>query len=231
MTAAPASVTPPAMPAPPRPSDPADRRVRTVLARLKAAYPDAECALRHDGPFQLLAATILSAQCTDARVNLATPALFAAYPDAPALAAADVADVERLVQSCGFFRTKAKNLVGMAAALVDRHGGTVPPRLADLVKLPGVGRKTANVVLGVSFGEPAGVVVDTHVGRIARRLAFTENVDAVKVEADLSALLPRSRWVSFPLRVIEHGRAVCKSQRPRCGQCSLASVCPRVGVD
>ena len=217
------------MPAP-TPLDPPERRARTVLARLKAEYPDATCALRHESPFQLLAATILSAQCTDARVNLATPALFAAYPDAPALAAAEVADVERLVQSCGFFRTKAKNLVGMAAALVDRHGGELPARLDALVELPGVGRKTANVVLGVAFGRPAGVVVDTHVGRIARRLAFTAESAAPKVEADLSALLPRSRWVSFPLRTIEHGRAVCKSQRPRCGACVLRSVCPRVGL-
>ena len=219
------------MPAPPTPADPPARRARTVLARLKAAYPDAECALKHETPFQLLAATILSAQCTDARVNLAAPALFAAYPDAPALAAADTAHVESLVQSCGFFRTKAKNLVGMAAALVDRHGGAVPAKLDALVKLPGVGRKTANVVLGVAFGAPAGVVVDTHVGRIARRLAFTDHADAVKVEADLSALLPRSRWVTFPLRTIEHGRAVCKSRRPRCGECVLRSVCPRVGVE
>ena len=219
------------MPRPPRPSDPAGRRARTVLARLKTAYPDAKCALRHETPFQLLAATILSAQCTDARVNLATPALFAAFPDAAALAAADLREVEGLVQSCGFFRTKAKNLVGMAAALVDRHGGEVPAKLEELVKLPGVGRKTANVVLGVAFGKPAGVVVDTHVGRIARRLAFTEHADAVKVEADLSALLPRSRWVTFPLRTIEHGRAVCESQRPRCGSCVLRGVCPRVGVE
>ena len=217
------------MPAP-TPADPPERRARTVLARLKAAYPDAECALNHDGSFQLLAATILSAQCTDARVNLATPALFAALPDAPALAAAEVSHVESLVQSCGFFHIKAKNLVGMAAALVDRHGGEVPAKLDALVKLPGVGRKTANVVLGVAFGKPAGVVVDTHVGRIARRLAFTAETDAVKVEADLSKLLPRSRWVSFPLRTIEHGRAVCKSRRPRCEECVLASVCPRVGV-
>ena len=218
------------MPAAPTPADPPAHRARTVLARLKAAYPDAECALKHESPFQLLAATILSAQCTDARVNLATPALFAAYPDAAALAGADLPHVESLVQSCGFFRTKAKNLVGMAAAVVDRHGGEVPAKLDALVKLPGVGRKTANVVLGVAFGKPAGVVVDTHVGRISRRLAFTDNADAVKVEADLSALLPRSRWVTFPLRTIEHGRAVCKSQRPRCGECALASVCPRVGV-
>ena len=218
------------MPARPTPSDPAARRVRTVLSRLKAAYPDAACALKHDSPFQLLAATILSAQCTDARVNLATPALFARFPDAPALAAADVREVEALVQSCGFFRSKAKNLVGMAAGLVERHGGEVPAKLEALVELPGVGRKTANVVLGVAFGKPAGVVVDTHVGRIARRLAFTDETDAAKVEAELSELLPRGRWVSFPLRTIEHGRAVCVSRKPRCGGCVLRSVCPRVGV-
>ena len=218
------------MPARPAPDAPADRRVRTVLRRLKAAYPVAECALDHASPFQLLAATILSAQCTDARVNLATPALFARFPDAPSLAAADPAEVERLVKSCGFYRTKAKNLIGMAAALVERHGGEVPRRLADLVELPGVGRKTANVVLGVCFGVASGVVVDTHVGRISRRLAFTAETDAVKAERDLTALLPKSRWVSYSHRLILHGRAVCRSRRPRCEECVLASVCPRVGV-
>jgi len=218
------------MAAPPRPDAPAERRVRTVLRRLKTAYPVAECALNHDTPFQLLAATILSAQCTDARVNLTTPALFDRFPDAPALATAEQAEVESLVQSCGFFRSKAKNLVGMAAALVDRHDGEVPRRLDDLVKLPGVGRKTANVVLGVCFGIAEGVVVDTHVGRISRRLAFTEETDAVKAERDLCDLLPKSRWVSFSHRLILHGRSVCDARKPLCDQCTLRSVCPRVGV-
>ncbi|QDT17062.1 endonuclease III [Alienimonas californiensis] len=204
--------------------------MRTVLSRLKAAYPVAECALHHESPFQLLAATILSAQCTDARVNQTTPALFARFPDAPALATADVKEVETLVQSCGFFRSKAKNLVGMATALVERHGGEVPRRLEDLVTLPGVGRKTANVVLGVCFGIAEGVVVDTHVGRISRRLAFTTESDAVKAERDLCELLPRSRWVSFSHRLILHGRSVCDARKPRCGECVLRSVCPRVGV-
>ena len=218
------------MAAPPRPDAPAERRVRTVLRRLKTAYPVAECALNHDTPFQLLAATILSAQCTDARVNLTTPALFDRFPDAPALATAEQAEVESLVQSCGFFRSKAKNLVGMAAALVDRHDGEVPRRLDDLVKLPGVGRKTANVVLGVCFDIAEGVVVDTHVGRISRRLAFTEETDAVKAERDLCELLPKSRWVGFSHRLILHGRSVCDARKPLCDQCTLRSVCPRVGV-
>ncbi len=224
------------MAAPTSPDAPATRRVRTVLGRLKRAYPVAECALHHDTPFQLLAATILSAQCTDARVNLTTPALFARCPDAPALAAAEIAEVERLVQSCGFFRMKAKNLVGMAAAVSDwqartgRPGGEVPRRLDRLVTLPGVGRKTANVVLGVCYGIAEGVVVDTHVGRISRRLGFTQATDAVKAERDLCALLPKSRWVSFSHRLILHGRSVCDARKPRCDACTLRSVCPRVGV-
>ena len=213
-----------------RPTDPAARRVRTVLSRLAREFPEAECALRHDSPFQLLAATILSAQCTDARVNLTTPALFAAYPDAAALADADPPDVERLVQSCGFFRSKAKNLVGMARGLVGRFGGEVPRALDDLVTLPGVGRKTANVVLGVCFGTAGGVVVDTHVGRISRRLAFTAETDPVKAERDLMDLLPRPRWVDFSHRVILHGRKTCTARRPKCGECVLESVCPKVGV-
>ncbi|NNJ28079.1 endonuclease III [Alienimonas chondri] len=212
------------------PDAPADRRVRTVLSRLKAAYPVAECALHHETPFQLLAATILSAQCTDARVNLTTPALFDCFPDAAALAEADVTEVESLVQSCGFFRSKAKNLVGMAEALVEGHDGEVPRRLDALVKLPGVGRKTANVVLGVCFGIAEGVVVDTHVGRISRRLAFTGETDAVKAERNLCELLPKSRWVSFSHRLILHGRAICDARKPQCDECVLRSVCPRVGV-
>ena len=201
-----------------------------MLSRLKRAYPVAECALDHASPFQLLAATILSAQCTDARVNLATPALFAAYPDAEALAAADAAEVERLVNSCGFYRSKAKHLVGMAAGLTERHGGVVPRNLDALAALPGVGRKTANVVLGVCFGIASGVVVDTHVGRISRRLAFTRQTDPVKAERDLCDLLPRSRWISFSHRLIHHGRAVCLARKPRCEGCVLRGACPRVGV-
>ena len=219
------------MPARVTPADPPARRVPTILRRLRAAHPAAECALQFDTPFQLLAATILSAQCTDARVNKTTPALFAAYPDAPALAAADPAEVERLVKSCGFYRTKAKNLVGTAAAVVGRHGGELPRSADALAALPGVGRKTANVVLGVAFGRPAGVVVDTHVGRLARRLGLTAETDAAKVERDLNALIPKSRWVTFPLRTILHGRAVCTARRARCGDCVLAGVCPKVGVE
>ncbi|MEM1063434.1 MAG: endonuclease III, partial [Planctomycetota bacterium] len=167
------------------------RRARTVCRRLKRTYPDAECALLHRNAFELLAATILSAQCTDERVNLTTPALFEAYPTPADLAAAEQVDVERLVQSCGFYRNKAKNLIGMARGLVEKHGGEVPRDLADLVALPGVGRKTANVVLGTAFGIASGVVVDTHVGRISRRLGLTDNTDAVAAERDLIAAVPK----------------------------------------
>jgi endonuclease-3 len=178
----------------------------------------------------LLIATILSAQCTDKRVNAVTKGLFERWPDAAALAAAARRDVERAIRSTGFFRAKAKSLVGCAAALVDRHGGQVPRGLEDLVKLPGVGRKTANVVLGSGFGVPAGVVVDTHVGRISRRLGLTRHADAVRAERDLIAAVPRSQWIAFSHRLIEHGRTVCTARRPRCERCFLADICPRRGV-
>lgn len=204
------------------------RRERAVqVAELLAeVFPDADCALDHDGPFQLLAATILSAQCTDERVNMVTPALFARYPDAASLARAEQEDVEELVRSTGFYRNKATNLRGMAQRLVERHDGEVPVDIDALVELPGVARKTANVVLGTAFGENHGVVVDTHVHRITHRLGLTREHDPKKVERDLMDLLPRSEWTVFSHRVILHGRAVCKARKPRCAACVLREGCP-----
>jgi endonuclease-3 len=197
-----------------------------ILRALRAAYPDAECALRHRDAYELLAATILSAQCTDARVNLVTPGLFRRWPRPGDLAAAPQAAVEEVVRSTGFFRNKARNLRGMAAALRDRHGGEVPRTMEELTALPGVARKTANVVLGTAFGIASGVVVDTHVGRIARRLGLTRERDPVKVERDLREALPREEWIAFSHRVIHHGRRVCTARSPRCGECPLAPLCP-----
>ena len=200
--------------------------VTEVLGALKAAYPDAHCELDHRNAFELLCATILSAQCTDARVNLVTPALFAKYPDAHALAAARQEDVEELVKSTGFFRNKAKSLIGMAQALVAEHGGEVPADMEALQRLPGVGRKTANVILGNVFGLSEGITVDTHVGRISRLLGLTRHDDPVKVEQDLMALVPREDWTLVSHLVIFHGRRTCVARRPRCGECVLAELCP-----
>jgi endonuclease-3 len=195
---------------------------------LAAEYPGSAaelCALDHDGPFQLLAATILSAQCTDARVNLTTPALFSRYPDAPALAAADLADVEEIIRSTGFFRAKARNLVGMATGVVTRFGGEVPTRIEDLVTLPGVGRKTANVVRSVAFALP-GLPVDTHVQRLSHRLDLTQETDPVKIEAALDPLIPARDRGAFSLRLILHGRSTCTARAPKCALCILADFCP-----
>lgn len=181
--------------------------------------------LDHANPFQLLVAVILSAQCTDVMVNKVTPALFARFPDAASMAAADPDEVEALIHRTGFFRAKTRSLIGMAQALVERFGGNVPGRMEDLVTLPGVGRKTANVMLGHWFGVP-GVVVDTHVLRLSRRLGLTEEDDPVKVERDLQALLKRADWSSTTMRLIYHGRAVCVARRPRCGECAFAGFCP-----
>ncbi len=197
-----------------------------VWEALAAAHPDAHCELAHRNAFELLCATILSAQCTDKRVNLTTPALFAAYPDAHALAAADVADVERLVQPTGFYRNKARNLIGMARGLVDRHGGEVPRTMDELVLLPGVGRKTANVILGNAYGINAGVTVDTHVHRLSRRLGLARGDDPVAIEQELIPLFPRDDWAMLSHRLIFHGRRVCDARTPRCGACTLADVCP-----
>lgn len=199
---------------------------RTILDRLLEAYPDAHCALDFSNAFELLGATILSAQCTDKRVNLVTPALFARYPDAAALADADQADVEDLVRTTGFFRNKAKSLIGMAAGLVNHHGGNVPADMQALVRLPGVGRKTANVILGNAFGRNDGIVVDTHVTRVSNRLGLVTGTDAVKIEQVLIPLFPQERWTIISHLFIEHGRQVCHARTPQCGECVLADICP-----
>ena len=206
------------------------QRALKIARQLAKTYADAECALNHSSPFQLLAATILSAQCTDERVNMVTPALFAKYPTTAALAAAKQADVEKIVQSTGFFRAKATNLRGMAQALVEQFGGELPRTLEEMVALPGVGRKTANVVLGTAFGLPTGVVVDTHVKRLTRLLGLTKNLDPVKIEHDLAALLPKSEWINFSHRLIHHGRRICNARKPNCPECPLLKLCPRVGL-
>jgi endonuclease-3 len=210
-----------------RPRSPKGRAEETVR-RLAGEYPGSAkelCALRHDDPFQLLIATILSAQTTDERVNLVTPALFDRYPLPEDLAAADPSEVERLIQSTGFFRNKTKSIIGMAQALTERFGGQVPDRMADLVTLPGVGRKTANVILSVGFDRP-GLPVDTHVQRLSHRLGFTTETDPVKMEMDLNRLVRARDRGAFSLRLILHGRRVCVARRPRCEDCVLNDFCP-----
>ena len=197
-----------------------------ILDRLLAQYPDAHCALDFSNAFELLAATILSAQCTDKRVNMVTPALFARYPNAATLAAADQSEVEEIIRSTGFFRNKANSLIGMATGLVAEHGGKVPDSMDALVQLRGVGRKTANVILGNAFGRNDGIVVDTHVTRLSNRLALTTGTDAVKIEQALIPLFPRAYWTMLSHLLIEHGRQVCIARTPRCGGCVLADICP-----
>jgi endonuclease-3 len=206
------------------------QRVGRILSSLRATYPEALCALHHNSPFQLLAATILSAQCTDERVNMVTPALFKKYPTPQALAVAEQEDVETLIQSTGFFRNKAKNLIGMARALVDNHGGDLPQTMDELVRLPGVGRKTANVLLGTAYGIPSGVVVDTHVDRITHLLGLTKANSAEQIERDLMDLVPEEEWINFSHRLIHHGRRICIARRPNCLECPLLPDCPRVGL-
>jgi endonuclease-3 len=225
----------PSQQAPPVARAPRTVAARAALAavvweRLAAEYPDAHCELDHRNAFELLCATILSAQCTDARVNLVTPALFARYPDAAALAVAEQGDVEALVRSTGFFRAKARALVGMAQVLVAEHGGEVPASLEALVPLPGVGRKTANVILGNAFGINAGIVVDTHVQRLARRLGLTREPDPVRIERALLPLFPQAGWALLSHLLIWHGRRVCLARTPACDRCLLADVCPSAGV-
>ncbi|MCL4165525.1 UNVERIFIED_CONTAM: hypothetical protein GTU68_049429 [Idotea baltica] len=207
------------------------RLAKKVITRLKKTYPVAECALDHETPFQLLAATILSAQCTDARVNMVTPALFKKFPTPQKLAKGTQAQVEKLVKSTGFFRAKATNLRGMAQAIVDDFEGDVPQNLEDLVSLPGVGRKTANVVLGTCFEIPSGVVVDTHVKRITNLLGLTESKNPEIIERDLIQILPKKEWIQFSHRLIHHGRQICIARRPQCTECPLLKVCARVGLD
>ena len=213
------------------PIGPTAVRARAVDDELAAVYPGARCTLDHDGPFQLLVATVLSAQTTDARVNTVTPALFEAYPDAGALAAADPGRLEALLRPLGMQRTRAERLIGLGDGLVERFDGVVPRSREALVSLPGVGRKTANVVLGNAFGVPA-LTVDTHVGRLSRRLGWTASKDPVRVERDLAALWEPQRWTDGCHRLIAHGRAVCGARAPRCEECVIAEaeLCPQVGV-
>ena len=201
------------------------RRAKIVVRVLKQEFPDATCSLDHQDPFQLLVATILSAQCTDVRVNLVTPGLFRQFPSPRDFAEAPLAEIEEAIRSTGFFRNKARALQGCARALIERHGGQVPRTMDELRVLPGVGRKTANVVLGDAFGAPDGVVVDTHVGRIARKLGLTGEQDPEKVERDLSACVPRADWVAVGHLLIEHGRRTCRARAPKCDGCPLYAEC------
>ncbi len=201
-------------------------RIAAIVATLQRAYPGATCALLHANPLQLLVATILSAQCTDERVNMVTPALFAKYPTARHFAAADLAQVEEAIRSTGFFHNKAKAIIGMAQALMREHGGEVPRDLDALVALPGVGRKTANVVLGTAFGIASGVVVDTHVRRLSWRLGLTDETDPEKIEADLLPLVPRQHWIEFSHLLILHGRNRCSARKPDCENCEIKALCP-----
>lgn len=206
------------------------RRVRRIIKTLAKTYGQAECALDHEDAFQLLCATILSAQCTDERVNMVTPELFRRFPGPRELSCADRSEIEQVIQSTGFFRSKAKNLQLMAAALVERHGGEIPRDLEALTHLAGVGRKTANVVLGTAFGIPSGVVVDTHVKRISKLLGLTDSDNPAVIERDLMELVPRSEWIQFSHRLIHHGRRICIARRPQCPSCPLLKLCPRVGL-
>jgi endonuclease-3 len=205
------------------------RRAKRLVTELAVLYPDAHCALTFENPLHLLVATILSAQCTDRRVNLVTPALFARYPDARAFAEADPKELQKLIKPTGFFRNKAKNIIACCKQLVERHGGVVPGTMEELTQLRGIGRKTANVILGNAFAVP-GIPVDTHVGRLSRRLGLTVHAHPVKAERDLMALLPSAEWTMFGHRMIFHGRQVCRSRKPRCEKCGLAKLCPRVGL-
>jgi endonuclease-3 len=206
------------------------RQAKKVVRHLARDYPDAVCALNFASPLELLIATILSAQCTDVRVNLVTKSLFKKYPTALHYAKANRSMLEREIQSTGFFRNKAKNIQECCRKLVEEHGGEVPRDMESLVKLPGVGRKTASVVLGTAFGLAEGVVVDTHVTRLSRRLGLTDEKSAEKIEQDLMASVPRKEWIDFSHRMIHHGRRICIARRPLCEQCSMNTFCPRIGV-
>ena len=199
---------------------------QTLIGRLRKAYPEAACALTHDDPFQLLVATILSAQCTDARVNMVTPVLFASYPDARTMSQVSQEKLETIIRSTGFYRNKAKAIRAASQRLVDAYGGAVPRTMEELLTLSGVARKTANVVLGVAYGIAAGVVVDTHVERIARRLGLSKGKTAEEVERDLMQTLPRDEWIHFSHLLIFHGRKTCIARKPKCGECAVKDLCP-----
>ena len=203
----------------------APERVAAILKGLDEAYPDAECALHHRSPWELLVATILSAQCTDVRVNMVTPALFRRFPSPEAMAKASLPELETLIKTTGFFRNKAKSIQGAARKIIADFSGQVPQTLAELITVPGAARKTANVVLGVSFGKAEGIVVDTHVFRIARRLEFAKGDTPEKVEQELMRVIPRQRWISFSHQIIQHGRQVCTARNPKCNACNLEPLC------
>lgn len=207
------------------------KQARKAVNILRKTYPVAECALHHDSAFQLLTATILSAQCTDARVNATTPALFEKYPTPEDLANSRQNDVEKIIRPLGFFRAKAENIRGMAKKLVSDFDGELPQTLEEMTSLPGVGRKTANVVLGTWYGIASGVVVDTHVKRISGLLGLTTSKNPDIIERDLKAVLPKKEWINYSHRVIHHGRAICIARRPKCTECPLLRICPRVGLD
>lgn len=211
-------------------SDPVRTRARRIVRILTRLYPDARCALHHENPLQLLIATILSAQCTDARVNLVTPALFARFRNAKAFATADTRELETAIQSTGFFRNKARNIQECCKQLVEHYAGQVPDTMEELVKLPGIGRKTANVILGSAYATP-GITVDTHVGRLSRRMGLTTQTGPEKVERDLMRLIPKKEWTLFSHRMIYHGRQVCHARKPNCPGCALNQVCPKIGVE
>jgi endonuclease-3 len=206
------------------------QRAAEIHRRLLALYPDAACALAHRNAFELLVATILSAQCTDARVNIVTPSLFKKFPSPRAFAKAPLADIEASIRSTGFFRNKARSIQGASRLLLERFGGQVPDTMEQLLELPGVARKTANVVLGNAFGKNEGMVVDTHIGRLAYRMGFTKHVAPPKIEQDLMSIFPRESWTMLAHLLIFHGRRVCAARKPQCGSCMLADVCPRAGV-
>jgi endonuclease-3 len=205
------------------------RRALKIVKELARLYPDAVCALHHRNPLELLIATILSAQCTDKRVNMVTPALFAKYPDAEAFAKARQTELERYIQSTGFFRNKASNIIACCQEIVAKHGGEVPQTMEELTALRGIGRKTANVILGNAFDTP-GIPVDTHVGRLSQRMGLTVETDPVKIERDLNRLIPEEEWTMFGHRMIYHGRQVCHARKPLCDQCTLTSLCPKLGL-
>ncbi|MFM7448195.1 MAG: endonuclease III [Leptolyngbyaceae cyanobacterium] len=206
------------------------KRALEILLRLKQLYPDAKCSLDYKTPFQLMVATILSAQCTDERVNKVTPELFRRFPDARSLAAADLAELEALVRSTGFYRNKAKNIQANSRMLLEQFGGEVPQTMEDLLKLPGVARKTANVVMANAFGLNMGVTVDTHVKRLTNRLGLTTHTDPIRIERDLMKLLPQPDWENWSIRLIYHGRAVCNARSPKCEVCTLADLCPSASL-
>jgi len=203
-----------------------EHRIAEILRRLDREYPDAQCALDHENPYQLLVATVLSAQCTDVRVNMVTPQLFNRYPRPQDMAQADEEELQGLIRSTGFFRNKAKNLVGAAQGIVAEFEGEVPRSMEELVELPGVARKTANVVLGTGFGITSGIVVDTHVKRLSHRLGMTTYKDPNKIEQDLMGQIPENHWIEFSHQLIHHGRRICNSRRPKCEACVLANLCP-----